>query len=380
MDNEYVNGVDLTTDGNVVLNWDINGKKRGANKGIFAQGVNFNAKGQVGAYSDGNIYVQGTKDRIHEVFNSHTVKRFGGVKYGSKHDYVNSKIERYRHTQLYGEAGITLDSEGKPRVEGADVQSYGNVLLRGKQGVEILRMMKKIIFLIVISQILIIYIFFYKSMNFNKNTNTEEWKNLELYWKEKDQEEEAPTKERQEGSNIILNDEDVTELVLYFRNDMGSINSTIGSSISKNKKNAIKFFSRLDEYYSFLSPDKVNQVKESEFLYGKITKIYLGCYQLELFELDLNHKINRKVEYKFYYKDEEIEKILEDINNSKLEGYYNLGGNDSVISIITKNKKIYKSLKMLTTEEKQLYNIMMKLFEKDIPKKYFETRDAKLHP
>ena len=138
VDNEYVNGVDLTTDGSVVLNWDINGKKRGANKGIFAQGVNFNAKGQVGAYSDGNIYVQGTKDRIHEVFNSHTVKRFGGVKYGSKHDYVNNKIERYRHTQLYGEAGITLDSEGKLRVEGADVQSYGNVLLRGKQGVEIL--------------------------------------------------------------------------------------------------------------------------------------------------------------------------------------------------------------------------------------------------
>lgn len=138
VDNEYVNGVDLTTDGNIVLNWDINGKKRGANKGIFAQGVNFNAKGQVGAYSDGNIYVQGTKDRIHEIFNSHTVKRFGGVKYGSKHDYVNSKIERYRHTQLYGEAGITLDSEGKLRVEGADVQSYGNVLLRGKQGVEIL--------------------------------------------------------------------------------------------------------------------------------------------------------------------------------------------------------------------------------------------------
>ena len=59
--------MDLTTDGNIVLNWDISGKKRGANKGIFAQGVNFNAKGQVGAYSDGNIYVQGTKDRIHEV-------------------------------------------------------------------------------------------------------------------------------------------------------------------------------------------------------------------------------------------------------------------------------------------------------------------------
>lgn len=138
VDNEYVNGVDLTTDGNIVLNWDINGKKRGANKGIFAQGVNFNAKGQVGAYSDGNIYVQGTKDRINEVFNSHTTKRFGGVKYGSKHDYVNSKAERYRHTQLYGEGGITLDSEGRLRVEGADVQSYGNVLLRGKQGVEIL--------------------------------------------------------------------------------------------------------------------------------------------------------------------------------------------------------------------------------------------------
>lgn len=72
-----------------------------------------------------------------------------------------------------------------------------------------------------------------------------------------------------------------------------------------------------------------------------------------------------------------LKKILEDINNSKLEGYYNLGGNDSVITIITKNKKIYKSFKLLTTEEKQLYNIMMKLFEKDIPKEYFEKRDIK---
>lgn len=219
------------------------------------------------------------------------------------------------------------------------------------------------------------YMVFYKDINFNKNV--EEWKNLELYWKEKDQEREAPTKERIEGSNIILNDEDVAELILYFRNDMGLINSVIGYSISKNKENAIKFFNKSDEYYSYLSPDKVGQVKKSEFLYGKITKIYLGCYQLELFELDSNHKVNRKVEYKLYYKDEEIEKILEDINNSKLEGYYNLGGNDSVITIITKNKKIYKSFKLLTTEEKQLYNIMMKLFEKDIPKEYFEKRDIK---
>ena len=38
VDNEYVNGVDLTTDGNVVLNWDINGKKRGSEQGNICPG------------------------------------------------------------------------------------------------------------------------------------------------------------------------------------------------------------------------------------------------------------------------------------------------------------------------------------------------------
>ena len=136
-DNVYANNVDLTSDGNILMNF----RKVGApadNKGVFAQGVNFNAKGGIIGLSDGNIYVQGTKDRLNSVFNSHTTKRFMGVRYGSGSDYVSDTREKYKLSQLYGEAGITYDAQGKLKVEGADIQTQGNVYLRGKQGVEIL--------------------------------------------------------------------------------------------------------------------------------------------------------------------------------------------------------------------------------------------------
>lgn len=207
--------------------------------------------------------------------------------------------------------------------------------------------------------------------------STAEWKNLELYWNEKERENKninVPTMEKYSGSNIILNDEDIVELALYFKNDMELINSEIGSSISKNKKNSIKFFDKTDEYYSLLPQNEIDHIEKPEFLYGKIMKVYLNYYKLELFEIDSNYKINKKVKYKYLDEDEEINKILENINSSKLEGYYNLGDNNSVVTIITKNKKIYKSLKMLTSKEKQLYDKMMKLFENDIPKNYFEKR------
>ncbi len=229
--------------------------------------------------------------------------------------------------------------------------------------------MKKIIFLIAVSQMLVMCIIFRKS--------TAEWKNLELYWNEKERENKninVPTMEKYSGSNIILNDEDIVELALYFKNDMELINSEIGSSISKNKKNSIKFFDKTDEYYSLLPQNEIDHIEKPEFLYGKIMKVYLNYYKLELFEIDSNYKINKKVKYKYLDEDEEINKILENINSSKLEGYYNLGDNNSVVTIITKNKKIYKSLKMLTSKEKQLYDKMMKLFENDIPKNYFEKR------
>ena len=136
-DNEYTNNVDITTEGNILLNYHGAGAPAD-NKGIFAQGVNFNAKGQVLGYSEGDIYIQGTKDRLNSVYTSKTKKSFAGIGYGKSSDYVNTYQERYRLGQLYGDAGITYDADGKLRVEGVDIQSSGKIFLRGKKGLELM--------------------------------------------------------------------------------------------------------------------------------------------------------------------------------------------------------------------------------------------------
>ncbi|MHB9303688.1 filamentous hemagglutinin N-terminal domain-containing protein, partial [Fusobacterium polymorphum] len=57
-DNVYANPVELTSGGYILINYRGKGKAAD-NKGIFAQGVNFNAKKGIIAKSDGNIYIQG---------------------------------------------------------------------------------------------------------------------------------------------------------------------------------------------------------------------------------------------------------------------------------------------------------------------------------
>ncbi len=150
-DHEYANNVDLTTDGNILMNYTDNNVS-GAyprtlsannvitvnNNGIFVQGVNFNAGGHVIGLSSGNIYIQGTKDRLNNEYTSRTRKSWLGINYGKSSDYINDRKERYIHSKLYGDAGVKYEADGKLRVEGADVQSSGNILLKGKQGLEIL--------------------------------------------------------------------------------------------------------------------------------------------------------------------------------------------------------------------------------------------------
>ncbi|EEY35558.1 hypothetical protein, partial [Pseudoleptotrichia goodfellowii] len=92
-------------EGNVLINYKGIGKAAD-NKGVFAQGVNFKTKGQIVGLSDGNIYLQGTKDRIKNIYDSHTVKSFWGVTYKRKSDYISDDKEKYRHSQLYGESGV----------------------------------------------------------------------------------------------------------------------------------------------------------------------------------------------------------------------------------------------------------------------------------
>ena len=136
-DNVYANPVELTSGGYILINYRGKGKPAD-NKGVFAQGVNFNAKKGIIAQSDGNIYIQGVKDKLNSIYDSHTTKSFIGIKYKRTSDYVSDNSEKYKHSQLYGEAGVTLDSQGRLRVEGVDTQTIGPVYLKGVKGVEIL--------------------------------------------------------------------------------------------------------------------------------------------------------------------------------------------------------------------------------------------------
>ena len=136
-DNIYANPVELTSGGYILINYREKGKPAD-NKGIFAQGVNFNAKKGIMAKSDGNIYIQGVKDNLNSTYDSHTTKSFIGIKYKRTSDYVSDNREKYKHSQLYGESGVTLDSQGRLRVQGIDIQTIGPVYLKGVKGVEIL--------------------------------------------------------------------------------------------------------------------------------------------------------------------------------------------------------------------------------------------------
>ena len=136
-DNIYANPVELTSGGYILINYREKGKPAD-NKGIFAQGVNFNAKKGIIAKSDGNIYIQGVKDKLNSTYDSHTTRSFIGIKYKRTSDYISDNREKYKHSQLYGESGVTLDSQGRLRVEGIDIQTIGPVYLKGVKGVEIL--------------------------------------------------------------------------------------------------------------------------------------------------------------------------------------------------------------------------------------------------
>ena len=136
-DNVYANPLELTSGGYILINYREKGKPAD-NKGIFAQGVNFNAKKGIIAKSDGNIYIQGVKDKLNSTYDSHTTKSFIGIKYKRTSDYISDNREKYKHSQLYGEAGVTLDSQGRLRVQGIDIQTIGPVYLKGVKGIEIL--------------------------------------------------------------------------------------------------------------------------------------------------------------------------------------------------------------------------------------------------
>ena len=68
---------------------------------------------------------------MNSIYDSHTTKSFLGIKYKRTSDYVSDNSEKYKHSQLYGDAGVTLDSQGRLRVQGVDIQTIGPVYLKG---------------------------------------------------------------------------------------------------------------------------------------------------------------------------------------------------------------------------------------------------------
>ena len=75
---------------------------------------------------------------MNSIYDSHTTKSFLGIKYKRTSDYVSDNSEKYKRSQLYRDAGVTLDSQGKLRIQGVDIQTIGPVYLKGVKGVEIL--------------------------------------------------------------------------------------------------------------------------------------------------------------------------------------------------------------------------------------------------
>ena len=142
-DNEYANGTQMTAGRHILMNYvgtgtDDTQVEQIKNQGIFLQGADLLAQGEIVGMSDGNIYTQGTRDKLGSFYEEKTSKSILGFSYSKSRDTVDSSQERYKLTQMYAGAGISYDSEGKLIVEGADIQTAGNLYLRGKQGVYLL--------------------------------------------------------------------------------------------------------------------------------------------------------------------------------------------------------------------------------------------------
>ena len=138
----------------------------------------------------------------------------------------------------------------------------------------------------------------------------------------------------------------------------------------------MKFFQNVEEFYKTIKYNDKNK-----FLYGKIkvSNLLVDIIELEIYYIDNDKNLLTKRIYKMFPNDEfrnEIKQILDIINSSKIEGYYNIGRYTSSVTIFTRKKKIHKNYVMLDENEKKLLEKMIKLFKEEIPKEYFGIRDT----
>ncbi|MGF6907698.1 adhesin HecA-like repeat protein, partial [Fusobacterium sp. PH5-44] len=141
MDNEYANGTTMNAGGNIYLNYGLTDKDKNSlelkNKGIFLQGVDMYAGGNVIAKSTGNIFTEGTKDDIYSYYKKKTSSSILGFTYKKTSSKIKSQYDNYNLTNLYGSQGFMMDSGDHLTIVGADIRSQGSVLLLGKNGVTI---------------------------------------------------------------------------------------------------------------------------------------------------------------------------------------------------------------------------------------------------
>ena len=176
------------------------------------------------------------------------------------------------------------------------------------------------------------------------------------------------------GKDYIINNKNPYKLLMYFK-VYGGGNQYLNQSLqnSDDRNDVLKFFNidSLDIHYS---SDFIELKNGEKFLYGRIILDFNDLdVKLELYYIDSNNESKKKVFIK--ERNFNIFNILYKINSDNTEGYYGIPPYGEKVTIITKDKIIYKRTLFLLGAEKEMYENFLELFKDEIPEEFFEKRN-----
>ncbi len=166
-----------------------------------------------------------------------------------------------------------------------------------------------------------------------------------------------------------------TSFVLYFSVVNLYVNDYFGTEKAKLEKMFEK--ENLENHYQYSG--KIKLKNGGKFLYGKAIMLTGGNkILLELFFIDKDNNLKVKA-YEKFVSSENFSKLIDDINSVKLEGTYWVSlGIEEEVTILTKKRKIRQRAIYLSNSIEILYLSILKLFENEIPKEFFEKREELL--
>ena len=149
------------------------------------------------------------------------------------------------------------------------------------------------------------------------------------------------------GKDYIINNKNPYELLMYFK-VYGGGNQYLNQSLQNSD--------------------------DRKFLYGRIVLDFHNLKaKLELYYIDSNNESKKKVFIKKM--NFNIFNLLDKINSDTTEGYYGIPPYGEKVTIITKDKIIYKRTLFLLGAEKEMYENFLELFKDEIPEEFFEKRN-----